>query len=378
MMLAFSFSRNRGKLKKLFGIRARLALLALILVAPLMLERARSLEEARNKQIAVAYADFSRFAQHSAEGQREVLSAVETVVKWAAYIQASKESTGRNCDSLRANLPIDLLRIRNLMIVGKDGRVECATRSALVGLELGNRAFFNQARQTRDLVFSDFMLARTDREPIMIGAYPVAAIDATSDTVIVASVNLSWMSRILNDLGGRPGMLAVLVDSIGTVLAAPSDQAGMIGQSLDRVPLLSAIAARVMSPDREAESFSFLEPGHSRRTVSFARIPGTQSRLVVSIDEARLSADINEEIRTAYLQLGFVCLFVLLGALIAAETLIIRPINTMVSIAQRFGQGEWSARAAQPSAGGIRSAGSRVRHHGCPARRARARSYRHQ
>jgi hypothetical protein len=61
-MLAFSFSRNRGKLKKLFGIRARLALLALILVAPLMLERARSLEEARNKQIALAYEDFSRFA----------------------------------------------------------------------------------------------------------------------------------------------------------------------------------------------------------------------------------------------------------------------------------------------------------------------------
>ena len=345
MMLAFSFSRNRGKLKKLFGIRGRLALLALILVAPMMLERARSLEEARNKQIALAYADFSRFAQHSAEGQREVISAVETVVKWAAHIQASKEAAGRNCDSLRANLPIDLLRIRNLMTVGKDGRVECATRNALVGLELGNRPFFIQARQTRDLVFSDFVLARTDHEPIMIGAYPVAAIDGTSDTVIVASVNLSWMSKILNDLGGRPGMLAVLVDSMGTVLAAPSDQAGMIGQPLDRVPLLSAIATKAMSPEKEAESFSFVEPDHSRRTVSFARIPGTQSRLIVSIDEARLAADINEEIRTAYLQLGFVCLFVLLGALIAAETLIIRPINTMVAIAQRFGQGEWSVRA---------------------------------
>ena len=39
-----SFNRKRAKLKQLLGIRARLALLALILVAPLMLERARSLE----------------------------------------------------------------------------------------------------------------------------------------------------------------------------------------------------------------------------------------------------------------------------------------------------------------------------------------------
>jgi len=79
----------------------------------------------------------------------------------------------------------------------------------------------------------------------------------------------------------------------------------------------------------------------------FARITGTQSRLIISIDEARVSAAINGEIRTAYLQLAFVCLFVLLGALIAAEKLIIQPIEMMSAMAKRFGQGEWSARAAR-------------------------------
>jgi hypothetical protein len=46
-MFSFSFNRNRLKLKQLLGIRARLALLAVILVTPLMLERVRSLEGAR-------------------------------------------------------------------------------------------------------------------------------------------------------------------------------------------------------------------------------------------------------------------------------------------------------------------------------------------
>jgi len=46
-MSGVTFNRNRVKLKKLLGIRARLALLAVILVAPLMLERARSLEDNR-------------------------------------------------------------------------------------------------------------------------------------------------------------------------------------------------------------------------------------------------------------------------------------------------------------------------------------------
>jgi diguanylate cyclase (GGDEF)-like protein len=77
------------------------------------------------------------------------------------------------------------------------------------------------------------------------------------------------------------------------------------------------------------------------------RIEGTETRLIVSIDEAKVSAAINREIRTAYLQLCFVCLFVLLGALIAAEKLIINPIEVMTGMARRFGEGDWSARVAR-------------------------------
>src|ERR1700751_4675905 len=118
MMLASSFSRNRGKLKKLLGIRARLALLALILVAPLMLDRARSLEDTRSKQIARASQEFSELAQHAADTQREVISSVETMLKSAAYIRASAGGVGRACDILRASLPTNLPWIRNVLLAG--------------------------------------------------------------------------------------------------------------------------------------------------------------------------------------------------------------------------------------------------------------------
>ena len=42
-MSRITFGRKRVKLKKVLGIRGRLVLLALIMVVPLMLERARSL-----------------------------------------------------------------------------------------------------------------------------------------------------------------------------------------------------------------------------------------------------------------------------------------------------------------------------------------------
>jgi diguanylate cyclase (GGDEF)-like protein len=346
-MSRISFNRKRVKLKQLLGVRARLALLALILVAPLMLERARSLEDTRAKQIALAAAEFSNFAQHSADAQREVISSVETVLKSAAYIRASAGGIGRSCDILRASLPVNLPWIRSLMIVGRDGHVQCSTNNQYVGLDLGDRAYIIKARETRGFVFSDFLIARVTGRPIVMAAYPVSALNDEVDSVVIAGVNLDWMSKIMSNLGGRPGISTALVDSAGTVMAAPADQASMIGRALDTIPLLSAIAEKAIGSEEAQGTLSFVAADRSKRTVDFVRIAGTDSRLIVSIDEAKVSAAINREIRTAYLQLGFVCLFVLLGALVAAEKLIIQPIEIMAAMAKRFGQGDWSARAVR-------------------------------
>jgi Signal transduction histidine kinase regulating C4-dicarboxylate transport system len=310
-MLRVSFNRKRAKLKQLLGIRARLALLALMLVAPLMLERARSLEDTRSKQIALASEQLANLAQHSADAQREVISSVETVLKSAAYIRASTSGMGRGCDLLRASLPAHLPWIRTLLIAGGDGRVQCATNNIFVGIDLSERDYLKKARASRQLVFSDLLSAKITHNPVMMAAYPVSAINEESDAVILAGVNLDWMSKILDNLGGRPGITAALVDSTGTVLAAPADHASMVGRPLDSVPLLSAIAETAIASNEPLGTLSFAAADGSRRTLSFARIAGTQSRLVVSIDEAKVSAAIDREIRTAYLQLGFVCLFVL-------------------------------------------------------------------
>src|ERR1700740_3579856 len=141
-MSHFSFNRKKTKLKQLLGIRARLALLALMLVAPLMLERARSLEDTRAKQVALASQQFSTLAQHSADAQREVISSVETMLKSTAYIRATAGGIGRSCGIMRASVPVNLPWIRSLSIVGKDGRVQCSTLNMLVGLNLGDRAYF--------------------------------------------------------------------------------------------------------------------------------------------------------------------------------------------------------------------------------------------
>ena len=345
-MSGVTFNRNRVKLKKLLGIRARLALLAVMLVAPLMLERARWLEDNRAKQIAAASEEFVNLTQHSADTQREVVSSVETMLKSAAYIRASG-GIARSCEILRASLPTNLPWIRSIMIVSRDGLVQCSTLNMQVGLNIADREYFKKAQESRGFVFSDYLFGKTNGKPMMMAAYPVSAINPEEDAVVVAGINIDWLSKIMTNLGGRPGISSLLVDSTGVVIAAPADQTSMIGRPLDAVPLMAAVAEKALSSNAPSGSLSFTASDGSNRALSFARISGTQSRLIVSIDEARVTAAINRDIRTAYLQMGFVCLFVLLGALVGAEKLIINPIEVMTGMARRFGEGEWTARVTR-------------------------------
>jgi diguanylate cyclase (GGDEF)-like protein len=345
-MSRISFNRKRAKLMGLLGIRARLVLLALILVVPLMVERVRSLEDMRAKTIAEINHEFAKLAQRTVKAQREVILSVEAILKSGSQIYLSGARLGDACGLMRASVPTNLPWIRDVLVLDTDGRVACA--SVDVGdINLDDRDYFKRAKAERKLVISDYIVSRVSKLPTAVAAYPMSLTDKSNGGVIIAGINLDWMSKILDNLGGRPGVSAVLVDSAGTVLAAPSDQASMIGHPVDDLRMLSAIETSGDPSNSATGGLHFTAANGQERLVSFSRVPGTHSSLIVSIDEAAASATINREIRKAYVQLGFVGLLVLLGALIAAERLIVQPIALMTAAARQFGRGDRAARVAR-------------------------------
>ncbi|ABD85858.1 diguanylate cyclase [Rhodopseudomonas palustris BisB18] len=343
-MSHIGFYRKKAKFKGIFGIRARLVLLALILVGPLMVERIRSLEDTRVKQVSMASSELSALAERTAASQREIISSVEAVLKSSAYIHASASRIGRGCATLRASLRVDLPSIRMLMVAGPDGVVRCSTSTMFVGLNISDRSYFKKAMESHDFVVSDFLVGRQTGKGTILAAYPVSAIDSGEEAVLVAGLNLDWMSGVMGNLGGRPGVTAALVDGDGIVLATPPDQMSLVGQPF--VGPAQPVSPGLNDLGAEERAFSGEAPGNNR-AVYFAPIRGTTARLVVAVDEAKVSAGINRDIRTAYLQLFLVCFIVLLGALIAAERLIVKPVNMMTEVAKKFGQGDWSARVCR-------------------------------
>jgi diguanylate cyclase (GGDEF)-like protein len=85
------------------------------------------------------------------------------------------------------------------------------------------------------------------------------------------------------------------------------------------------------------------------RIFAYARVPWTQARLAVGLDEKAVQADVERELAVAYLQLILFGLFVLLVAWFGGEQLVVRPIRALVRTATLFGRGDLHVRATNDS-----------------------------
>ena len=340
-MSRINFKRLGARLKGILGIRGRLVLMALILVAPMMIDRVRVLEATRSQQIERAANELAVIARNSAAAEREVISSVEALLKSSAYIYSVASQEGRGCAILRASLRVDLPWIKSLSAADTNGVIKCSTISDFIGNSVGDRPYFRTVLETHEFAMSDYVMGRGSKTGVLAAGYPTMAFDERFPAVMVASINLEWLGKIIALTENRPGLQALLVDRKGTIIAERSEQPARIGQLMDDLPALNMIGERLSG------SMTMMSADGAKKMLAFHRVPGTDLRMIVRIDEAAMLASINNEIRNAYIQLAILVLLALGGAWLASESLIIRPIRALTGMARRFGQGDWAVRATR-------------------------------
>lgn len=329
-----------SKLGSVFGVRARLALLATILVVPLMLDRVAVLDDTREHQIKDIVSEISEMARHGAAQQNAVISTVEVLLKALAQVYVSSERQGQGCAVMKDGVRIEHDVLNNISIVSKNGRVLCSTHPGLVGLDVNDRPYFHHALQTKRFVLSDYLIPRLNRSAALMAAMPTAVVDADVEVVIVTSVQLNWLSRLLVEFQARPGTNAFLLDSAGTVIGGTGETERFVGNK----PPSAFPLQKILQED----SGSISAPGLGGRSelMSFVRIPQTDARLVIAVDEQSALGKIDRDIRIAYIQFVILSLLVLIGAWFVSERLIVHPLRQMAGVAMRFGRGDLSTRAS--------------------------------
>jgi diguanylate cyclase (GGDEF)-like protein len=339
-MSGFSFRRYLPKLKTIFDVRARLVLVALILVVPLMLDRAHILESSRTNQIEAASAELATVARRGAQAQREMVKMVEGVLRTAASIYVHAHAFGRPCALLDSGFKMNMRGLGNISVASKEGRVLCSTLPVLVGVDVTDRHYFHDALNTRQFVLSDYVIGKAHGDPLVIAAFPTSLVKADVEAVLITSISMNWLDEVLSKVQAGAGMTVTLVDGSGAVLAAKPE--------VDNSPTARAMIAQVLTATGAETAGSAHSNGkHGGYMFAASRIPDTNARLIVSIDERAMLSSIDRDIRAAYVQLALVGLLVLIGAWFMSEKLIISPIRVLTNAATRFGAGDLTARSVQ-------------------------------
>jgi diguanylate cyclase (GGDEF)-like protein len=327
--------------KPMFSIRARLIVLALLAVSPLMIERMHGLEEARTIRTERANNDVVELARRGAESQRQIIYSVRSLLQIVSRAYAKMPPDPANCNQYLADLTTNIPWIRDLSIANDDGQIKCSTQPLALGLNVSDRLHFQNALNAREFALSDYMINRSNDVPSVVATYPIIKDDGVLSGVVMAVINLQWIGDLAATAAQHSGAAVLLLDSAGSLVAGSADQQAYIGKRFAGSELTRQMLAN--------DSGTLTVPGLDgvQRIFAYVRVPWTQARLAVGLDESAVHAGIDHEIDIAYLQLIVFGLFVLLIAWFGGEQLVVRPIRSLVRTATRFGRGDLHVRATQ-------------------------------
>ena len=333
-------TRSRRR-RPILSIRARLIVLALLAVGPLMLERVHALSVARTEHTEHARAEVLELARRGAEAQRDIVYSVRALLQIVARVYAELPPEAANCGRYLGDVTANIPWLRSISIVTAGGRIRCSTEAAAIGLDVSDRPHFQNALRARDFTLSDYIIGRVGQIPSLIATFPVLAAGGSLDGVVLAAVNLPWIGDLAVAAAQRPGASVLLLDDSGVVIAASQDGVRFVGQSVADRELTRAM----LSSDEGGMTGLGLDG--IARIFAFVRVPWTQARLAVGLDEAAVHSDIDHDIGVACTQLALFLVFVLLLAWFGGEQLIVRPIRMLVRTATRFGRGDLHVRATE-------------------------------
>jgi diguanylate cyclase (GGDEF)-like protein len=326
---------------KRYSIRGRLMVLAVIAIAPLVIDRVRDLAADRSERIAIAHQQVRDLAKIGAEKQNEVLATTRAFLEVVARSHATFADASDDCGRFLANLVTSLPWVKAISVSRPDGLIVCSSNPGSLGLDISDRAYFQQALQTGEFVVSEYLFGRRIKGPTIFAGFPQRNASGSVETVAIGALDLSWFGQHAGSLAQRSGSVVLMVDGTGTVAAREPDPDAFVGRNFSDHPLIRALLARAEGTATEAGLDGV------RRIYGFTRLPNTQARLAVGLGESEVLQRVNQAMWISFAQLALISGAVLVGIWFGGERWIMRPIRSLAQKVEYLGRGDTAAQAGE-------------------------------
>ena len=127
---------NRKAVRSRFAlsIRARLMILAVIAIVPLLLDRVRDIESDRAERIEAAAKQALNLARQGMAAQNEVIVSVRAFMQVAASAHGLMTTRGERCDNFLADAVRQVSWLRNMSFVAPTGQIICSSNVDAIGI----------------------------------------------------------------------------------------------------------------------------------------------------------------------------------------------------------------------------------------------------
>jgi GGDEF domain-containing protein len=329
-----------ARTKRALSIRARLMILAIIAIVPLVLERIHNEQSDRADRVEVAYKQALGLAQRAAAAQNDVIVSARAFLTVLAGTHIVTATSEPSCGQLLKKLAEPERWIKALSVANRAGRIVCSSNAEAVGLDISERPHFMNALKSGAFVVGDYFMGTRDKSPLISAALPQRNADGSIESIVLTTLDLNWIGQIAGALAVRHGSIMLLVDGKGTVLAHEPQPADWVGRRLGDHPLIKSILAQ---PEGVVTAASI---DGIRRIFSFVELPGTSAHVAIGFDENEVLSRADAAMWLAFTELGTVSFLVLLSIWYGADRLLVRPIRVLAEAAGRIGRGEDKTHAA--------------------------------
>jgi len=317
------------------SIRRRLAFLILLVSLPIAGERIYALMAERDRLVGDTLARLRNTTEMVSLAQRETLSSVQATVQTLARQATTLLKDLPACDAYLRRLNQNVYGMQGAALATVDGRVQCASNRALVGINISDRGYVKDALEQLRAVMSDLVVTRNIGTSVLVMAE--AQRDDAGDPIAIAAVgvDLSSMARLAaQTAASHPGITVQIMDAKGTILVQFPRNGAAIGRNVGDHAVFQRME-RQSEGTFEAKGFD-----GEARYFAFMRLAETKLRVLASIDQEKVAGDIDERIIQLFvLQLVGILLLMLL-AWFLAQRMVVGPVRQLALDVSAVGREE--------------------------------------
>ena len=327
---------------RLLALRPRLLFLVLLAVLPALGLVLYTGMEQRSAASAAARLEVQRWSRMVVHRQEDEIQAARQILATLSQVDDVREEKTATCNSLFAGILRSHPQIASLLAIRPSGQVFCSTLHVKSAPVFPDQAEIQRALQSQDLTIGKYALDPGTDMAVLSLSYPVFGHDGQPQSILFATLQLTWLDDFASSLGLPPGSMVVVFDQTGKILARYPNAQEWVGKLMPEQALVQTVSTQNQEGTAQA-----IGPDQVSRLYAFAPL-GDKIHLgcsvAVGIPVIAISAVADDSLVRNLILLGSAAIFALLVAWVFGDVFIVRRVNLILAATQRLARGDLSAR----------------------------------